>query len=234
MFGSDGMTSLDANLGSRLVARPFSSWDDTAVLAAVLGGAGARDAAAALLSRRGGLAGLARAGRATLEASHGIGPARAERVLAAFELGRRSIAPDLNARMPLRSSRDLVARFTARLAGSPVERIAAIALDARHRPLAELELALGGVASCSIDASDVFRALLLEGARSGIVVHNHPSGDPSPSGADIAFTRDLVRAGQAIGLPLLDHLIVARNGWFSFADRGWVDDVPTGLEGGER
>ena len=221
------MTSLAVTGSSApLVAlRSFPSCDDAAVLAAVVGGPDALKAASTLLQMRGGLLGLLRSGRATLQASPGIGPARANRILAALELGRRSIAPELDPRVPLRTSRDIVERFTIRLAGSSVERIAAIALDARQRPLAELDLAIGGVASCCLDAADVYRALLLEGARGGILIHNHPSGDPTPSDADIRFTRELVRAGTVIGIPLLDHLIVARNGWFSFADRGWVDDV---------
>jgi DNA repair protein RadC len=98
--------------------------------------------------------------------------------------------------------------------------VLAVVLDARHRPVAERRIATGGPASCGVSVRDVFALAVREGGAAVLLVHNHPSGDPAPSRDDIDLTAALVRAGDTLELPLLDHVIVGREGSFSFLDAG--------------
>lgn len=193
-------------------------------LLAVLLGTGRRaepvDALAArLLHTLGGLSRLRGIGLGGLEAVPGLGPGKASRLVAAVEVGRRALRGDPGRRR-VRTSRDVDRLVRARLAGVATERFLAVALDARSGLIACQEVARGGVASCPVAPSEVFRLLLREAAAAAVVVHNHPSGDPSPSAEDVALTSRLVEAGALLGVPILDHVIVAREGYFSFADGG--------------
>jgi DNA repair protein RadC len=176
--------------------------------------------AARLLRQVGGLAGLRRAGVGELATLPGIGQTKASRLVAAVELGRRAHQAARQLGPRIESSRDVDARMRPRLAQAEVERFLALALDAKNRVTAELEIAVGGLSACPVSPSDVFRALLREAASGAIFVHNHPSGDATPSADDIALTERLVRAGQIVGVRVLDHVIVAREGSFSFLDSG--------------
>ena len=120
------------------------------------------------------------------------------------------------------SSRDVDRAYRARLSDLDHERFLAIALDAKSRPLREIEIARGGLSACAVSPADVFRALLREAAASVIVVHNHPSGEPRPSEEDVALTDRLARAGELIGIRVLDHVVIARGGYFSFLDAGLI------------
>jgi DNA repair protein RadC len=157
----------------------------------------------------------------------GIGPSKAARLVASFELGRRAASRPMTKRSPIRSSRDIVAALTPLLADSEVERFLAIPADARNRPIGRIELAKGGLHACPVSPADAFRSLLRAAASGVVFVHNHPSGDPSPSPEDIALTDRLERAGELVGVRVLAHVILAREGSFSFADAGL-------LPGGER
>ena len=115
------------------------------------------------------------------------------------------------------------AALRPRLAASRVEEFLAIPLDAKNRPTGELRVALGGRSSCPVDPAEVFRRLLREAASGVIFVHNHPSGEPSPSPEDIALTVRLTDAGQLLGIRVLDHIIIAAEGYFSFLDAGLMN-----------
>src|SRR5690606_18345940 len=116
--------------------------------------------------------------------------------------------------------RDVDAAMRPRLANADVEHFIAIALDAKNRPVAEISIARGGLAACPVSPADVFRALLREAAAGVVFVHNHPSGEPSPSAEDVALTDRLRRAGELLGVTVLDHVIIGREGYFSFLDAG--------------
>lgn len=194
-------------------------------LVAVLLGTGApattaRAVAARLLDEAGGVRGLGRVGGGLLAACPGVGAAKAARLLAAIELGRRVIARPLDPGRPLASSRDVAAAFRPRLADAAEERFLVVALDARNRPIREEEVARGSAAACPVSPAAVFRRLIAEAAVAAVFVHNHPSGDPSPSPEDVAFTERLVQAGALLDVAVLDHVIVARGGHFSFLDEG--------------
>jgi DNA repair protein RadC len=201
-----------------------------AELLALLLGTGSREETVTVLAARllmggGGLAGLSRMGRGELLRLHGLGEGKASRLLAAIEIGRRVASQPLHRGRRITSSADVYEALGPRLAGSEVERFLAIPLDARNRPLGEIVIAVGGLVQCPVAPADVYRALLREAASGVIFAHNHPSGEPTPSQDDIALTERLALAGELLGVRVLDHVIVARSGYFSFRDRGLLRDV---------
>jgi len=218
------MDAGDSRARERLLFGGAEALDDEALVAVVLGtgarGRPVRTLAAALLAETGGVRGLGRAGIAALRAVPGVGPGQAARLLAAVELGRRATAAPLTPARPLRSSRDIVAAFGPRIADALEERFYALLLDARLRPMRTVEIARGGIAACPVSPADVFRHALGAGAPKVAFVHNHPSGSPEPSREDIAFTERLIAGGRLLGVQVIDHVIVAREGAFSFLDAG--------------
>ncbi|HEX4353435.1 MAG TPA: DNA repair protein RadC [Polyangiales bacterium] len=176
--------------------------------------------AARLLEYSGGLHGLTRLSIAELETQPGIGTTKASRLLAAIELGARVHARPLERSRPITSSRDVAAALSPRLVDETREHFIAIALDAKNCPLAEVLVAIGGISACSVAPADVFRPVVRVAAVSVLFVHNHPSGDPQPSEADVAITDRLRRAGALLGVQVLDHVILGRGAYFSFLDAG--------------
>jgi len=194
-------------------------------LIAVLLGTGSHNVPVAitaerLLEQAGGLHGLARLSVAQLGAQTGVGVTKACRLLSAVELGARVSSRPFERARPIASSRDIDAALRTRFAHEPREHFLAIALDAKNHPLAELTIGIGGSIACAIAPSDVFRPVLQAAAVSVVFVHNHPSGDPHPSEADLAITERLCHAGQVLGVAVLDHVILSSGGYYSFADAG--------------
>jgi DNA repair protein RadC len=182
--------------------------------------------AARLLGAVGGLAGLARSGIGALAALGGVGESKAARLVAALELGRRVHQRPWSPGPRIETSRDVDELLRARLAEAEVEHFVALALDAKNRVTAELRIAVGGLSACPVAPADVFRALLREAAAGVVFAHNHPSGDATPSADDLALTDRLVRAGALLGVRVLDHVIIARGGYFSFVDAGLLGAAP--------
>ncbi|MGO8998023.1 MAG: JAB domain-containing protein [Polyangiaceae bacterium] len=177
--------------------------------------------AAALLEESGGVAGLARAGLGELAARRGVGPAKAARLAAAIELGRRvaaTVARQTDARFPSSSAVDGWAR--PRLAALDHEELWALILDGHQGLRAARRVASGGLHGLHIGARDPLRFVLRDGGSAFVLVHNHPSGDPAPSPEDVRFTEEVARAADIVGVPLLDHVIVARGGYASLLDAG--------------
>ncbi len=196
-------------------------------LVAVLLGSGTRarsvlELANEILDRTGGLEGLSRASPAALARVPGLKDARVAKILAAFELGRRAASPPLSSRpqfrLPGDAARFLLPRFGTRL----LEAFGILVLDTRNR-LKQIQLvSTGSLSGSLVHPREVFReATMLQGAAI-IAFHNHPSGDPEPSREDRELTHRLVRAGQILGIELLDHVIVASNRYYSFKERGEV------------
>jgi DNA repair protein RadC len=120
----------------------------------------------------------------------------------------------------LRCSAEVHALVARSLARRRQERFLVVALDARNRPLSRHLVAVGTLASCVVHPREVFAPLLRRRAAAAILVHNHPSGDATPSPEDLDLTDRLTRAGQLLGIPVLDHLVIGREGYFSFRDAG--------------
>ncbi|HEY2743842.1 MAG TPA: JAB domain-containing protein, partial [Polyangia bacterium] len=176
-------------------------------------------AAALLLARFGSVHGLARAAPEELARAR-VPLRRAAQLHAALELGRRTITEPLRRGTPLTDAHQAERIMQARLAARDQEELHVIGLDVRHRVVVEFVAAVGGIAEVRIDPRDVFRPLLRHNAFAAIVVHNHPSGAPSPSDCDDELTRRLAAAGQVVGVAILDHIIVGVEGAFSFARHG--------------
>jgi DNA repair protein RadC len=198
---------------------------DAELLAIVLGtgctGVPVGVLAARLLEEHGGVGGLARAGVGELGEPPGMGTAKGARVAAAIELGRRAMfAASLDAlpRLPDRGAVEAWAR--PRLATLDHEELWVLALDGRHGLRAARRVASGGIHGMHVTARDPLRIALREAASAFVLVHNHPSGDPTPSDEDLAFTHAVVEGALAVGTPLLDHVIVARRHATSMLEAG--------------
>lgn len=192
-------------------------------LVAVVIGLGSRRADALamaneLLAAHGGLHGLARAGVESLVRDTGIGPARAARVAAALELGRRTFAHPPGQRVPIRGPRDAAAYLLPRFGSSDVERCGVLLLDARHRVFRTCVLAVGTGNASILEPRDVYREAARSGATAIVVFHTHPSGDPTPSPDDVAVTRRLAAAGALIGIDMVDHLVLGDMTYVSFKE----------------
>jgi DNA repair protein RadC len=176
--------------------------------------------AAELLRRHGGLPGLARAGVRELCSTPGMGPAKSAAVCASLEIGRRLAARRLSAGASIRGPADVHRHFHPRLRDAASERFVVVLLDGRHRVVRDELVSQGTLTASLVHPREVFRAALRESAAALVLVHNHPSGDPAPSPEDRAVTARLARAGELLGVRVLDHVIVAERGYFSFREDG--------------
>jgi DNA repair protein RadC len=195
-------------------------------LLALLLGSGARgesalDCARRLLARHGGLAGLASLSGSELAREKGVGRARASAIEAAVEMGRRLAAETLSAR-DLFNEPSLVKEYLRRTHGDGTqERTGALYLNARNRLLRDdSEIYRGTLDRAVVEPRELLKRALLSNAAALIVYHNHPSGDPAPSREDREFTRRLASAADLVGLRLLDHVVVGREGCVSFREAG--------------
>ena len=197
---------------------------DNELVALVIGhGRAGRDALALandVLVGLGGLRGLSRSRPEQLTVARGVGPAQASRLLAAVELGRRTLVASGPGRPQFRRGADAGAYLLPLFGAYPVERFGVLLVDARYRLLGTRLLAIGSLTSVSAHPRDVFREALLAGAAAAIVFHNHPSGDPEPSRDDIALTARLSDAGGLIGVPILDSIVLGDDRFCSLRDMG--------------
>lgn len=202
---------------------------DADLLTLVLGTEGrsvkAATTAARLLTHAGGLTGVVRLSTPALR-DLGLDVRRAVRLCAAVELGRRASQRLLADDAAVVGSFESVAAWARpRLASLDHEEVWLLMLDGRNRLVAARRIAQGGLHGCALTPRDVLRPAVRESASAIILVHNHPSGDPFPSQEDIVMTRAIVRAGEIVAVPLLDHVIVARGGATSLLDLGALDEL---------
>jgi len=209
----------------RLLAQGARSLGEAELVAVLLrtGGAGesALGLARRLLGSLGGLSGLAVAAPESI-ARRGVGPAKTAALVAAVELGRRLARAEVSEREPLGHPAAVASYLTLRYATLDQEVLGALYLDTRNRLLGERELFRGALSRAVAEPRRILREGLLAGAAGCIVFHTHPSGDPSPSAEDLAFTRRLAEAGESVGIRLVDHLVLGAQGrWVSLRERGW-------------
>lgn len=157
---------------------------------------------------------------AALTAARGVGIARAVTVHAALELGRRLASEARDDGAPVRSPRDVARLFAPRLEDLPVEEFHVAVLDAQHRLERDVTITRGILTSSLVHPREVFREAIAERAAAVILVHNHPSGDPTPSADDRIVTEQLVAAGKLLDIPVHDHIIIGRGRYTSFAEAG--------------
>jgi DNA repair protein RadC len=194
-------------------------------LLAILIGSGQRgrsamEVAADLVRRAGSLRRMAGAGPQELEQVAGIGPAVAARVSAALELGRRLAREGPEERVRISGAKDVYDRCAPLLRDLVQEEFRVLMLNTHHAVTRELVVTRGTLDTSVVHARDVFRAAILESAAAVILVHNHPSGDPSPSPDDKAVTAQLTAAGRTVGIPVLDHVIIGDGRYLSFVEAG--------------
>jgi DNA repair protein RadC len=195
------------------------------LLAIVLGsgsiGRSALSVGQEMLERSGGsLRRIASEPVASLTAMRGVGKARAVTVHAALELGRRMSAESRDESAPLRSPREVYAAYADRLQDLPAEEFHVAVLDTQHRLERDITVTRGILNSSLVHPREVFREAIAERAAAIILVHNHPSGDPSPSADDRVVTEQLVAAGRLLDIPVHDHIIIGRGRYTSFAEAG--------------
>ncbi|NUO39986.1 MAG: DNA repair protein RadC [Gemmatimonadaceae bacterium] len=209
----------------RLVALGAGALSSSELLALVVGagttGGSALQVGQALLAgSAGSLRRMAMRPVSALTTTPGVGIARAVTVHAALELGRRFAAESRDDGAPLRSPRDVARLFAARLEDLPVEEFHVAVLDAQHRIERDVTITRGILTSSLVHPREVFREAIAERAAAIILVHNHPSGDPTPSADDRVVTEQLVAAGRLLDIPVHDHVIIGRGRYTSFAEAG--------------
>jgi DNA repair protein RadC len=200
----------------------------TAELLAILLGTGGGGQDVLELARQllevseGSLRRLARRPHAELLRSPGVGPTKAGRLIAALELGSRAAREQRPPVSRIREPEDVVRLFDNRLRDLQVEEFHLLALDSQSQVLREVLITRGLLNSSLVHPREVFRAAIAEAAAGIIVVHNHPSGDPTPSSEDRAATKQLVSAGRLLDIPLYDHVIIAGDRFVSLATAGML------------
>ena len=203
-----------------------------AELIAIVWGSGAAGRSATeladeALARHDGLTGLARASDLELEAIPGVGPVRAAQLAAAFELGRRLLADWPSARWTVRSPRDVADRLVLQMGRLEREELRVVLLNTKNVALRVATVYQGNVSSSLVRVGELFRDAVRLNATGMILVHNHPSGDPTPSPDDLHLTAEALAAGRLLDIQLLDHLVVGHDAWVSLRDRGIAFDRAT-------
>lgn len=178
------------------------------------------DMAGHLLARFHGLAGLARAQYAELCSQKGISEAKACQLLAALELGRRMLSLQPEDRPVIRNPQDVANLLMGEMGFLEQEHLRVVLLNTRNQVLGVREIYVGNVNTAVVRGAEVFRPAIREGCTSIIIVHNHPSGDPTPSPEDVRITRDLFQAGKLLDIELLDHIVVGQQRFVSLKERG--------------
>jgi len=176
--------------------------------------------AQALLARHGGLMGLARASFAELCAEHGVGPAKTTQIKSALELGRRLLIESPDARPQITSPADAANLVQLEMSLLEKEEVRVLVLDTRNRVLDIPTVYVGSLNTSVVRVAELFRDAIKQNAAAIIVVHNHPSGDPTPSPEDVRLTEMLVEAGKLLDVEVLDHLIIGQGRFVSLKERG--------------
>jgi DNA repair protein RadC len=192
----------------------------TELMAAVIGGAKQIELSQALLARfDGDIRRLYQAHPSELAKVKGINQATAIRIKAALNLGLRLSMPG-DERTAINSPADAAALVQAEMSLLEKEHLRTILLDRRNRVLEIVEVYQGSVNSSQVRVGEVFQAAISRHASALILIHNHPSGDPTPSPDDVAVTRAIVQAGKLLDIDLLDHLVIGQGKWVSLKERG--------------
>lgn len=197
---------------------------DNELIAIVIGSGSRRGNALTLangiLESAGGLHGVPRISLDELRRLDGMGVAKAAQVLAAVELGRRTLLRCPPARVQFVNPKDVAGYLLPQFGSKPVEQFGLVMLDTKHRLLRTSVISVGTLDSSPAHPREIFREAASASAAAIVLFHNHPSGDPTPSRDDVDLTRRLVQAGELMGIDVLDHVILADTRYFSFREAG--------------
>ncbi len=226
------LDELDDRPRERLLAEGATSISDAELLTVLLGtgmrGMPVDQLAAHLLRAVGGLGELARARPHELLGIAGIGVARAARITAAFDLGRRALARGRERTDVVSSAEHVYQRLRPRLMGLTQEVFIVVAMNARGMVLDDVEVARGTLDRVEVHPRDVFRPLIRVAAASAVVAHNHPSGLVEPSPDDLVLSERLRAIGELVGIPILDHVIIGDDAYCSIAEHLGLGCMPLG------
>ncbi len=210
----------------KLLAHGAQALGDNELVALVVGnGCRSRDALAVaneLLAARGGLHGLLRSTADDLQRAAGIGLAKAAQVLAAVELGRRTLTMAPRHRLQLLKASTTAAFLMPAFGNRPVEQFGLVLLDTKYRVIRTAIVAVGTLNGTVVEPRDVYRQAAMGSAAAIVAFHNHPSGDPTPSPDDVELTRRLRAAGMLMGIELVEHMILGDAKYFSFKEAGYL------------
>ncbi len=173
-----------------------------------------------VLSDSGGLRGLYQMRFEELAGQKGVGVAKASRIKAALELGRRLAAAAPDDRVAIEGPEDIVRLLGVEMEAQTQEQLTAVLLDTKHRVIRTTMVYQGSVNSAQVRIGELFREAVRLNATAVIYAHNHPSGDPSPSAADIALTADIVQCGRLLDIAVLDHVVIGHGRWVSMKRLG--------------
>lgn len=219
----------------KLTRHGTSVLGDAELLALVIGsGTRQLDAirlAAVVIERAGGLQGLTRSTLPDLRQVTGVGAVRAAQILAAVELGRRTLVRTRSERVRMHTPGEIATHLLPLYGAGPVEQFGVALLDTRHRLMRIRVLSVGSLDSTVVHPREVFREAAFGAAAHVVLFHNHPSGDPTPSPDDISLTSRMLRAGAIMGIDVLDHLILADQRYYSFWEAGFITREQAALEG---
>ena len=212
----------------RLLAQGAEALTDAQLLAILLRVGRQRSSAVQvgleILDRLGGIGGLARYGIDELCAVPGVGAAKAAQLKAALALGKRALASPLSRGTKITSSRDLFEHYHPTLRDLRHEIFKVVLLDAKHAIVRDATVSEGSLTLSIVHPREVFTMAVKESAAAVIFLHNHPSGDPTPSQEDRVLTARLVSAGEVLGIRVLDHIVIGDGRYVSFADQGWLNE----------
>lgn len=208
----------------RLKLRGPSTLSDGDLLAIILNtglqGETVTDLSQRLLAQHGGLRGLFRLEISELAEIRGLGDAKAVRLKAALELGRRLAALSPEDRAQVTAPDDVANLLQVEMAALEQEQLRVVLLDTKHRILGTRTVYQGSVNQAQVRVGEIYRDAVRQNATAIVAVHNHPSGDPTPSAADVSLTVEIVRAGEMLDIDLLDHLIIGQGRWISLRRLG--------------
>lgn len=206
---------------SRLGAQALNTAELLAILLRVgVQGENAVQVGQRLLQSFGGLRGLQRAALAEVQAQRGVGAAKAATLQAAIELGRRLMLEAPEERPEIHSPADAAALVMYEMGALEQEHLRVMLLDTRNRVQDIVELYHGSLNASMVRVGEVFKPAVRRNSASILVVHNHPSGDPSPSPDDVSVTRAMVAAGKLLDIEVLDHLVIGQGRFVSMKERG--------------
>jgi DNA repair protein RadC len=165
-----------------------------------------------------GLRNLSNASLQELCQEHGIGKAKACQIVALFELAKR-IPLKEDQKVPILKSRDLAKNYVKKMQDLQKEHFIAVYLDSKNKIIGDQTITIGTLNTSLVHPREVFHGAVKHLANSIIILHNHPSGDPTPSEEDLEVTRVLDETGDVMGIPLLDHLVIGKQKWWSWKEQ---------------
>tara|TARA_B110000093_G_scaffold179508_1_gene219806 strand:- start:558 stop:1250 length:693 start_codon:yes stop_codon:yes gene_type:complete len=209
----------------KFILKGRSSLSDAELLAIILG-SGSRNESAVELARRildsasNSLVELGKYNLSELQSFKGIGEAKSISIAAALEIGRRRRSQEINVKNKIASSNDAFELLHAELSDLNTEEFWIILMNRANKVIKKIRISSGGISGTVADSRVIFKAAIDNLASAIILAHNHPSGNLKPSQSDINLTKKMMESGNILDIPVLDHIIIAENSYFSFADEG--------------